>query len=275
MKSIQDFTILHNGVAMPWLGFGTWELQDGAETVRTVQMAVDAGYRSIDTAAMYQNEKAIGQAIRESGIDRENFFITTKVWNNAQGYEQTLRAFEESRNQLGLDYVDLYLIHWPVKDKYIDTWKALEHLYEQGEVKAIGVCNFQIHHLESLMAACKVAPMVNQFECHPLLSQKELIRYCKEHQIQPEAWRPLMKGNHLNHPEILMLADQYGKTAAQIILRWHLQNGVVVIPKSSNEARIRENAHIFDFTLSHEDMLRIDGLNQNHRTGADPDNFDF
>lgn len=275
MKSIQDCTLLHNGVAMPWLGFGTWELQNSDDAVRSLRTAIDTGYRSIDTAAMYQNEKAVGQAIREYGLDRQEFFVTTKVWNHDQGYEQTLRAFEESRKQLGMDYVDLYLIHWPVKEKYIDTWKALEHLYEQGAVKAIGVCNFQIHHLESLFAKSRVVPMVNQFECHPLLSQKDLIRYCKEHQIQPEAWRPLMKGNHLNQPEILELADRYERTAAQIILRWHLQNGVVVIPKSSNETRIRENAQVFDFTLSNEDMLRMDGLNQNHRTGADPDNFDF
>ncbi|MCL6627011.1 MAG: aldo/keto reductase, partial [Alicyclobacillus shizuokensis] len=232
------------------------------------------GYRHVDTAAVYGNETGVGKAIRESGVAREEVFVTTKVWNSDQGYDSTLRAFEESRKRLGFEYVDLYLIHWPVKGKYKDTWKALEKLYQDGVVRAIGVSNFQIHHLQDLMVDSQIVPMVNQVEYHPLLTQKELHAFCKQHNIQLEAWSPLMQGN-LNQPLLTDLAHKYGKTPAQIVLRWDLQNEVVTIPKSVHENRIVENASVFDFELSAEDMEKIDGLNQNHRFGADPDNFNF
>ncbi|MCL6632564.1 MAG: aldo/keto reductase [Alicyclobacillus herbarius] len=273
-RHLSDSTVLHNGVQMPWLGLGVWQVQNGDEVKNSVKAALAHGYRHIDTAAAYGNETGVGEAIRESGVPREEVFVTTKVWNADQGYDSTLRAFEESRKRLGFEYVDLYLIHWPVKGKYKDTWKALERLYQDGVVRAIGVSNFQIHHLEDVMADSQVVPMVNQVEYHPLLTQKELHTFCKQHKIQLEAWSPLMQG-HLDQPLLADLAQKYGKTPAQIVLRWDLQNEVVTIPKSVHENRIIENANVFDFELSAEDMARIDGLNQNHRFGADPDNFNF
>ncbi|WP_067935458.1 aldo/keto reductase [Alicyclobacillus kakegawensis] len=273
-RHLADATVLHNGVQMPWFGLGVWQAKDGEEVEQAVKAALRHGYRHVDTAAVYGNETGVGKAIRESGVAREEVFVTTKVWNSDQGYDSTLRAFEASRQRLGFEYVDLYLIHWPVKGKYKDTWKALEKLYQDGVVRAIGVSNFQIHHLEDLMADSQIVPMVNQVEYHPLLTQKELHAFCKQHNIQLEAWSPLMQGN-LNQPLLADLAHKYGKTPAQIVLRWDLQNEVVTIPKSVHENRIVENAGVFDFELSAEDMQKIDGLNQNHRFGADPDNFNF
>ncbi|MDN4594300.1 aldo/keto reductase [Polycladomyces subterraneus] len=260
---------------MPWLGLGVWRAQEGGEVENAVKTAIRVGYRSIDTAAMYGNEVGVGRAVRESGVPREELFITTKVWNTDQGYDSTLAAFEASLQRLGMDYVDLYLIHWPVAGKYKETWKALEKIYRDGRARAIGVSNFQIHHLEDLMADAEIKPMVNQVEFHPHLTQKELRAYCSQHGIQVEAWRPLMKGEVANVPEIRELAAKYGKTPAQIVLRWNLQHGVVTIPKSVKEYRIRENADVFDFELSQEDMAKLDGLNRNQRFGPDPDNFDF
>ncbi|WP_067925151.1 aldo/keto reductase [Alicyclobacillus shizuokensis] len=273
-RHLADATVLHNGVQMPWFGLGVWQAKDGEEVEQAVKAALAHGYRHVDTAAVYGNETGVGKAIRESGVAREEVFVTTKVWNSDQGYDSTLRAFEESRKRLGFEYVDLYLIHWPVKGKYKDTWKALEKLYQDGVVRAIGVSNFQIHHLQDLMVDSQIVPMVNQVEYHPLLTQKELHAFCKQHNIQLEAWSPLMQGN-LNQPLLTDLAHKYGKTPAQIVLRWDLQNEVVTIPKSVHENRIVENASVFDFELSAEDMEKIDGLNQNHRFGADPDNFNF
>jgi len=273
-KHLQDGTALSNGVVMPWFGLGVYKVQEGDEVERAVSTAIEAGYISIDTAAFYQNEEGVGRAVRASGVPRDKLFITTKVWNTEQGYESTLKAFEESRKKLQLDYVDLYLVHWPVPGKYKDTWRALEKLYEDGLVRAIGVSNFQIHHLEDLAASANVRPMVNQVEYHPLLTQKPLLKYCRENGIQLEAWSPLMRGN-LDLPLLKELAQKYGKTPAQIVLRWDLQHEVVTIPKSVTPERIRENANVFDFELSAEDMERIDGLNQNRRFGADPDNFSF
>jgi diketogulonate reductase-like aldo/keto reductase len=271
---IADCTTLNNGVKMPWLGLGVYKVQDGDEVIRSVTTAIETGYRSIDTAALYQNEEGVGQAVRNCGVPREQLFVTTKVWNSDQGYESTLRAFEESRKRLGLDYVDLYLIHWPVKGKYKETWKALEKLYRDGWTRAIGVSNFQIHHLQDVMADSEIVPAVNQVEFHPLLTQKELLKFCQDNRIQMEAWSPLMKGN-LDHPVLQNLARKYGKTPAQIVLRWDVQLGVVTIPKSVRAERIRENADIFDFELSPEDIAAIDSMNRNSRFGADPDNFDF
>lgn len=275
IEHIADCATLSNGVKMPWLGLGVYKTQEGDEVIQAVRAAVQAGYRSIDTAALYGNESGVGAAIRECGVARQDLFITTKVWNSSQGYESTLQAFEESRKKLDLDYIDLYLIHWPVPGKYKDTWRALEKLYKEGLIRAIGVSNFQIHHLQDLMAGSEISPMVNQVEYHPRLTQKELHRFCKEHGIQLEAWAPLMRGQLMMDRIITELAGKYARTPAQIILRWDLQNEVVTIPKSVRESRIIENAGIFDFVISADDMAKIDGLNQNKRTGADPDNFNF
>lgn len=273
-QQIGDSTVLSGDVRMPWLGLGVWKTKEGDEVKQAVTYALEAGYRSIDTAAAYGNEEGVGQAIQASSIPRDLIFVTTKVWNADQGYESTLKAFEESRRKLQLEVIDLYLIHWPVKGKYKDTWKALIKLQKEGLVRAIGVSNFQTHHLKDLIEDSGVVPAVNQVEFHPLLQQTELRAYCREHKIQLEAWSPLMQGN-LDIPLLSELAQKYGKTPAQIILRWDLQHGVVTIPKSVSKARIEENANIFDFTLSDEDMTRIDGLNQNRRFGPDPDNFNF
>ncbi|PYI51800.1 aldo/keto reductase [Paenibacillus flagellatus] len=275
-KHLTDTTTLHNGVAMPWLGLGVWRVAEGQEVEHSVRTALEVGYRSIDTAAVYGNEEGVGRAIRDSGVPREQLFVTTKVWNADQGYDSTLAAYDESLRKLGLDYVDLYLIHWPVKGKYKETWRALEKLYADKRVRAIGVSNFHVHHLEDLLQTAGVKPMVNQVEYHPRLAQRPLLAFCKEHGIQMEAWSPLMQGKELLEHELFVeLAAKYGKTPAQVILRWDLQNGVVTIPKSVTPSRIRENADVFDFELSAEDVARIDGLNLDRRVGPDPDNFDF
>lgn len=275
VNSLQDTTTLHNGVKMPWFGLGVWRVENGETVINSVKSAIHAGYRSIDTAAVYQNEDGVGVGIKESGISREDLFVTSKVWNSDQGYESTLTAYEESLHKLGLDYLDLYLIHWPVAGKYKDTWRALEKLYKDGKVRAIGVSNFHVHHLEDLMKDAEIKPMVNQVEFHPRLAQKELRAFCKEHGIQMEAWSPLMQGQLLDNETLVNIGKNHQKSAAQVILRWDLQNGVVTIPKSIKEHRIRENADIFDFELSPAEMEQIDQLNQDKRVGPDPDNFDF
>jgi len=272
--SLDSTVELLNGVGMPRLGLGVYRAKEGEEVENAVLTALKVGYRSVDTASIYKNEAGVGRAIRASGVPREQVFVTTKVWNRDQGYDSTIRAFEESLSCLGMDYVDLYLIHWPVKEKYKETYRAMEELYEQGRVRAIGVCNFQIHHLEDLMGSCRIKPMVNQVELHPLLTQKPLLEFCRKEGIQVESWRPLMDGK-LDLPLLQELAAKYGKTPAQIVIRWHLQHGLVTIPKSVRESRIRENADVFDFELEPEDMNRIDDLNENRRTGPDPDNFHF
>lgn len=279
VKNLQDTTTLHNGVKMPWFGLGVFKVEEGPELVNAVKAAIKHGYRSIDTAAIYQNEEGVGQGIREgleeAGITREEIFVTSKVWNADLGYESTLAAYEKSLTKLGLEYLDLYLIHWPVEGKYKEAWRALETLYKEGKVKAIGVSNFQVHHLEDVIEAGDVKPMVNQVECHPRLTQKELQAFCKEQSIQLEAWSPLMQGELLDNETLQGIATKHGKSVAQVILRWDLQNGIVTIPKSTKEHRIVENSSVFDFELTDEEMTKIDGLNQNHRVGPDPDNFDF
>ncbi|WP_144474299.1 aldo/keto reductase [Cytobacillus oceanisediminis] len=274
-KNLQDTTTLHNGVKMPWFGLGVFKVKEGSEVVESVKAALKNGYKSIDTAAVYKNEEGVGQALKEAGVAREELFITTKVWNSEQGYESTLQAFETSLEKLGLDYLDLYLIHWPVAGKYKETWKALEKLYKDGRVRAIGVSNFHVHHLKDLMADAEIKPMVNQVEYHPHLAQTELLEFCKAEGIQMEAWSPLKQGELLSEPTIVEIAEKHGKSPAQIILRWDLQNGVVTIPKSIKEHRIIENADIFDFELYTEDMDRLNSLNKDERVGPDPDNFDF
>ncbi|MEY9093765.1 aldo/keto reductase [Paenibacillus sp. RC84] len=278
-KHLQDTTTLHNGVKMPWLGLGVFKVEEGPELVEAVKTAIKNGYRSIDTAAVYGNEEGVGQGIREglaeTGLSREELFVTSKVWNADQGYESALQAFEVSLRKLGLDYLDLYLIHWPVQGKYKDTWRALEAIYESGKARSIGVSNFHVHHLQDLLQEAKIKPMVDQVEFHPCLTQEELRAYCREQGIQFEAWSPLMQGELLDNEVLKTIAGRHGKSVAQVILRWDLQNGVVTIPKSTKEHRIIENASVFDFELTPDELSRISALNENKRVGPDPDNFDF
>jgi methylglyoxal/glyoxal reductase len=275
MNNLQSTTTLNNGVKMPCFGLGVFKVEEGPELVNAVKTAIEHGYRSFDTAAIYDNEEGVGQGIKESGFSREDLFVTSKVWNADLGYESTLAAYQTSLDRLGLDYLDLYLIHWPVAGKYKEAWRALETLYEEGRVRAIGVSNFQVHHLEDLMKDAEIKPMVNQVEYHPRLTQKEVQAFCREQGIQLEAWSPLMQGQLIDNEVLAGIAAKYNKSVAQIILRWDLQNGVVTIPKSTKEHRIIENSQVFDFDLPQEDMQLIDNLNQNHRVGPDPDNFDF
>lgn len=260
---------------MPQLGFGVWQVPD-EEATPAVKKALEAGYRSIDTAMIYKNEVGVGKALKESGVPREELFITTKVWNSDHGYDNALKAFDASLDRLGLDYVDLYLVHWPTPkfDQYIDTYKALEKIYQDGRAKAIGVCNFDIEHLERLLSECEVVPVVNQVERHPYFQQQKLHDYCKKHNIVLEAYSPLMNGKDvLNDQTIKAIAEKYRKTPAQVILRWHLQTGVIAIPKSVTPSRIEENFHVFDFELTAEDMEKIAALDKNLRIGAVPNEF--
>lgn len=263
---------LNNGVEMPYLGLGVFELDNGDEGINIIKYALEVGYRHIDTASFYHNESSVGDAIRQSNVDRKEIFVTSKVWNSEQGYDKTLKSFDDSLNRLGFEYLDLYLVHWAVKGKYVDTWKALEHLYKEGRVKAIGVSNFLIHHIEDILQSGEVVPMVNQVEFHPRLMRKDLMNFCKEHNIQYEAWAPLMQGKILTHDTIKKLADKYSKTPAQIIIHWDIQNGVVTIPKSSRKERVLSNSQIFDFELSADEMNLINDLDRNEGLGPDPDN---
>ena len=280
INNMNSTITLNNGVEMPRLGLGVFRVEDSPELINAVKVAIKNGYRSIDGAAIYGNEEAMGEGIRqgikEAGISRKDLFITSKVWNADLGYESTLAAYKASLNRLGVDYLDLYLIHWPVEGKYKEAWRALEYLYKEGRVKAIGVSNFQIHHLQDLLSDAEIKPVINQIELHPYLSQQKLREFCKENHIQVEAWSPLMAGNGLLENETLKeIANKYNKTVAQIVLRWDLQSEVVTIPKSTNEGRLIENIDIFDFNLSNEDIEKIDSLNKDLRVGPDPDNFDF
>ena len=277
MTGLTDAATLHNGVKMPWLGLGVWMAADGEEVQRAVRWAIEIGYRHIDTAAVYRNEVGVGQAIKDSGIARDELFVTTKVWNADQGYETTLAAFDESMKKLQLDYLDLYLIHWAVPGKYLETWRALEKLYRDGRVRAIGVANFMPEHLQDVMDHSEVKPMVDQVEFHPLLTQRPLLEFCRANQIQLEAWSPLFRGGEvLSDPAIVEIAKTHGKTPAQVILRWDLQQGVITIPKSVHKERIQENSEVFDFTLSAEEMDRIAALDANRRAiDYDPYNVDF
>lgn len=275
INDITDCVVLNNGLKMPWLGFGVFQVNEGEEVENSVKWALEAGYRSIDTAAIYRNERGVGNAMRQSGIPREEIFLTTKVWNDDQRAKRTLEAFDESLERLGTDYVDLYLIHWPVKGCYQETWKAMEEIYHSGRAKAIGVSNFLVHHLQDILEDSDIVPAVNQVEFHPFLVQPELLNFCKEHQIQLEAWSPLIRGEIVSVPEAQKLAEKYQKTPAQIALRWDLQHEVVTIPRSIHRNRIEENAQIFDFELSDEDMALLDALDAGRRIGPDPDNFNF
>ncbi|WP_278326945.1 aldo/keto reductase [Clostridium acidisoli] len=279
MNNLKNTVTLNNGVKMPWLGLGVFRVEDSPNLVDSVKTAIKNGYRSIDGAAIYGNEVSMGKGIAEgmkaAGISRENLFITSKVWNADLGYESTIKAYETSLKKLGLDYLDLYLIHWPVEGKYKDAWRALEYLYKQGRVKAIGVSNFQVHHLENLMKDAEIKPMINQVEFHPRLTQEKVRAFCKENDIQVEAWSPLMVGKLLDNEILKEIAHNHNKSIAQIILRWDIQNGVITIPKSTKVGRIIENSQIFDFELTNEEVEKINFLNQDLRVGPDPDNFDF
>lgn len=275
VTDITGCAVLNNNVRMPYLGLGVYKASEGKEVINAVSYALEIGYRHIDTATLYMNEKGVGTAIRQSGIRREEIFVTTKVWNSDQGYDATMRAFDRSLNELGFDYIDLYLVHWPVRDKYKETWRALESLYRQRRIKAIGVSNFLKHHLLDLMETAEIVPMVNQMEFHPYLVQQELIDFCHDNHIQYEAWSPLMQGRIVNVEILKQLAEKYHKDPAQIVLRWNLQKDVVTIPKSVTPARILSNAQLFDFELTAEDMKHIDELNKNFRFGPPPDEVDF
>ncbi|RRO18726.1 aldo/keto reductase [Saccharopolyspora rhizosphaerae] len=265
---------LNNDVTIPQLGFGVFQIPE-EETTAAVAAALQAGYRSIDTAAAYGNEAGVGRAIAESGVPREELFITTKLWNSDQGYDSALRAFDRSLDALGLSYVDMYLIHWPTPKRglYLETWKALEQLVADRRVRAAGVSNFQPAHLERLFENSALVPAVNQVELHPGLQQRELRELHAEHGIATEAWSPLAQGALLDDPIITGIAERHGKSPAQAVLRWHLQLGTVVIPKSVTPARIQQNIEVFDFTLSEDEMSAIATLDRGHRTGPHPDNL--
>lgn len=276
-KSIKDCVKLNNGIEMPILGYGVFRIDDNNETAECVKNAIKHGYRSIDTAMIYGNEEGVGKGIKESGVKREELFITTKVWNSDQGYNETLNSFERSMERLGLDYLDLYLIHWPVpkKNMYVETWKALESLYRKGKVRAIGVSNFKISHLENIIANSDIVPAVNQVEYHPWFSQAELFAYMRKKGIYPEAWGPLGQGALLDNELLIEIAEKYDKTVAQVIIRWDIQKDVITIPKSTKEERIASNADVFNFELSNQDIEIIDSINKNQRIGPDPDEFDM
>lgn len=260
---VEKFMLLSNGVKIPSIGFGTYKSGDDEETAKIIKNALNLGYKMIDTASFYNNEVGIGNGIKESGIDRKDIFIVTKLWNDDHGYDKTIEAFNKSLNNLQVDYIDLYLIHWPNKLN-AETWRAFEHLYETGKVKAIGVCNFKVEHLEELKKTAKIMPMVNQVEIHPFSTKNNIIKYCKDNNIKVVAWSPISRGRVLSNELMIDLSQKYKKSIVQIVLRWHMQKGVIPIPKSSNENRIKENIDIFDFEISSEDMKAIDSLDEGY-----------
>jgi 2,5-diketo-D-gluconate reductase A len=266
---------LNNGVQIPQFGFGVFQIEP-ARTAEAVRTALDAGYRHIDTAQGYGNEEGVGQAVRESGLARDELFVTTKLINNRHGHDEAIAALDESLQKLGLDHVDLYLIHWPRPnaDRYVETWRAFEKILSDGKARSIGVSNFQVPHLERLAAETGTVPAVNQIELHPLLAQRELQDYHREHGIATEAWSPIGKGGDLLRDErVVALAEKYGKSPAQVVLRWHIQQDNIVFPKSVTPSRIRENIEVFDFELSADDIATIDELDSGIRLGPDPDTF--
>ena len=276
MATVPTIT-LNNGVEIPQLGFGVYQVEPD-ETAKAVQTALEVGYRHIDTAEMYRNEKGVGEGIRNSGVPREEVFVTSKLNNGFHARDAALTAFDQSLADLGFDQLDLFLVHWPLPTidvDYVETWKAMEEIYRSGRAKAIGVSNFNAHHLRKLHGETEVVPAVNQIEVHPYLAQDELRAFNAEHQIATEAWSPIAQGKVLNDPTILRVAERYGKTASQVTLRWHVQRGDIVFPKSVTRSRVEENFDVFGFELSEDDMREITTLDRNERTGPDPDTFNY
>ncbi|MCL2405949.1 MAG: aldo/keto reductase [Defluviitaleaceae bacterium] len=276
------YATLNNGIQMPMLGFGVYQLEDSAECISTIKLALAAGYRSIDTASIYRNEVPVGKALKESGIPRADIFLTTKVWNDAQKAGNEMAALDKSLAALDTEYVDLYLIHWPCKGHYQDSWLNMERIYKSGKARAVGVSNFHTHHLDDIKKTWSVVPAVNQFEMHPRLAQQPLIAYCKAQGIVPQSWGPLggsksgdFREGLLQNETLTTIAAKYNKTTAQIILRWNIELGVIAIPKSTNPTRIRENIDIFDFELTQDEVLAISALNKDERLGPDPDSYPF
>lgn len=282
MNNIQDSYVLSNGNKIPCLGFGTWKLPEAESTVDTIKTAIDCGYRHIDTAFGYGNEASVGKAIRSSGLKRNELFVTTKLGNGGHGYENTMKEFEISMNKLDIEYVDLYLIHWPrplpVRDSWKEanegTWKAFEELYNAGKVKAIGVSNFLETHIDVLLDTATIAPMVNQIELHPQFVQRDLVTYCKDHRMIIEAYSPLIRG-HFDHPVLMEISKRHNKSVAQVLLRWQIQHGFLPLPKSSSRERMLENSDIFDFKLTEEDIESMKILEELGRTGSHPDTAEF
>jgi diketogulonate reductase-like aldo/keto reductase len=273
--NIDDTITLYSGTAMPRLGLGTWRAADGEEVRNAVRWALEAGYRHIDTAAAYDNEAGVGEAIHDAGVPRSDLFVTTKLWNDAQRAGEEREAFNESLERLGMGYIDLYLIHWPIPGKFVQSWRVLEELFNEGRCKAIGVSNFLPHHLDELARETDLAPMVNQIELHPRLTASDIEPYCRAREIVVEAWSPVLRGQADAVPELAGIARAHGKTATQVAIRWHLQHGRVVIPKSVHRERIEENANVFDFELSEQEMRTIDGLDRDERMGPHPDHVNF
>lgn len=279
MENIRKRVTLRNGVEIPGIGYGTWRLDDKSTAADVVSEAIRAGYRHIDTAAYYGNEASVAAGICKSGVSREDIFVTSKVWYTHRSYEKTWEAFETTMKEFGFEYLDLYLVHWPAVPKNYDnwkklnaeTWRAMEEIYRSGRVRAIGVSNFLPHHLEPLLETAKILPMVNQIEFRPGYSQIECARWCLERDIIPEAWRPLGAGAALNGEVMAELSKKYGKSPAQICIRWVVQHGLIPLPKSANPARMRENLQVYDFTLSEEDMARIDALPRDEESAIPPD----
>lgn len=272
---INTTVTLNNQVKIPQLGLGVFKTPEGDETYHSVLWALEAGYRHIDTAKAYGNEASVGRAVRDSNIPREQIFITTKLWTTDMREDREEEAFHESLKLLGVEYIDLYLMHWPVREKYPESWTIMENMYKDGLVRAIGISNFNPHHFEALMDTALVVPALNQIELHPLLLQPDVTHYFKDEGIAIAAWSPLGRGSLLTNPVIMDIAARYEKTEAQIILRWHLQHGNIVIPKSTHKERIISNADLYGFALTKEDMASIDALNENHRTGSDPETFKY
>jgi diketogulonate reductase-like aldo/keto reductase len=273
--TIDTTTPLHDDVGIPLLGFGTFKIDDGKAVEQAVSTALQLGYRHIDTAMIYGNEAGVGRAIAESDIERSEIFVTTKVWNSDQGFASTLGAIDASLDRLGMDYVDLYLVHWPKPDRTADTWRAMEEIQASGKARAIGVSNYLIHHLDQLAETASVMPAINQIEFSPHLQSPELVGYCSDRGITIEAWSPLKRGQIIDDPELSVIAAGYGATVSQVVLRWMLQRGIVAIPKSVTPSRIASNADLFDFELSEVEMAEINGMDRSERLGPHPDHIDF